>query len=266
VAPTTACRPGPPPPPPPPPHPLLATLVFGALVLLTVILPACLDLQKVDPGGRVIDNFEDGGLPTWNRFAAWQCHTFVRDAGQDAAHGGQDGGQPADADGDPGGACQLNPETPGADDLRALRADFQLSDPPDQSRQFPGMEVVARTTSGTVDFTGFAGFVFHAYLDSAPASQSPLPTGTQFLVQLGCSTVKDNPAASQMVGIAVAPGASWTTFPLMLDAFLLTATESTHNQGCLRLVDSIHFTIHPGLLDGASTAGTLHLDNISLQN
>jgi hypothetical protein len=226
-------------------------------------LPACFDLQQVDPGPRFIDDFEgDGGLPTWNRFGAWSCRTFTGsgDPGAPPDAGAKaDGGEPGEPD---AGQCHLAVQMPGDGDKRALRTDFELTDPPDSIRQFPAAEVVTRTTGGTVDVSGFAQLVFSAILESAPLPITPLPSGTRFVVELGCSTFTGDPIATQTVALTL--GADWTELRLKLSDF--TLKNMTRPQPCLALVDSIHFEVVPGLADGMSTGGSLFIDNISLQN
>jgi hypothetical protein len=225
---------------------------------------ACVDLTTVDPGTRFIDDFEDGGTPTWNRLGPWKCDNFTGGGGQDAGAddaGVSDAGR-ASADAAGASTCTLALETPGDTSNHALKSSFTLDNPPDDVRQF-GSEIVTRTIDGTVDVTGFSQLVFSAILESAPPPSSPLPaSGAQFYAELGCSMFQSDPLASQSVPYTL--GAGWTQFRLDLAKFTLINTP--HNQSCLALVDSIHFAVQPGPAAGASTGGTLHIDSISLQN
>jgi hypothetical protein len=235
-------------------------LVWLALVWFALILPACFDLTKVDPGARIVDDFESGNLsPSWTRFTSWKCGTFT---GSDQVVG-KDGG--ADAGGpDPDGSVSCLASEPADTGRYALRTTFELNDPLGNNQPV-GAAVVTRTTPGvTIDVTGFAQLWFSAYLESAPPLPE-LPSGTKFQVELGCSNNRGDPLAFQVVAMSLL-AESWPLLPiqLSLDAFGLTRT--THNQDCLRQVDSIHFAVIPGLADGASTGGTLHLDDITLQN
>ncbi len=231
-------------------------------VLLVLSLGvACVDLTTVQTGPRFIDDFEDGGTPTWNRLGPWKCDNFTgggrQDAGADDASVPDAGRASADAS-----TCTLALETPGATSNQALKSTFTLDNPPDDVRQF-GSEIVTRTIDGTVDLTGFSQLVFSAILESAPPPDSPLPTsGAQFYAELGCSMFQSDPLASQSVPYTL--GAGWTQFRLDLAKFTLISTP--HNQACLALVDSLHFAVLPGPAAGASTGGTLHIDSISLQN
>jgi hypothetical protein len=235
-----------------------------SILLLLSLGAACVDLSKVDPGPRFIDDFEDGGTPTWNRFSPWTCDNFTGGGGQDAGPedaGVADGGR-ASADAAGASTCTLSLEMPGDKSKQALEAGFQLDNPPHDMLQF-GTEIVTRTVNGTVDLTGFSQLVFSAILESAAPPLSPLPTpGTQFVAELGCSTLQSDSLATQPVEYTL--GAGWTQFRLLLSGF--TLTYMSRNQSCLALVDSIHFAVLPGTAAGASTGGTLHIDNISLQN
>lgn len=232
------------------------------LIPIAPVLSACFDLQKVDPGPRVVADFEnfesDGGLKAaWNRFGPVKCGTFL---GTDQ-HLGQDAG-PAGTEADPDGSVSCAPEEPGDHDKFALEAAFELNEPPGSSQQ-AGAAVVMRATPGTlVDVTGFQQIWFSARLESAPPLL--LPTATQLEVELGCSNNTGDPLAFQSVDIKL-EAQSWPMlqFQLSLDAF---KSRTAHPQNCLRQVDSIHFTIHPDLASGTSTGGTLHLDDITLQN
>lgn len=236
--------------------------ILGVLFLLA--LGACVDLAKVDPGPRFIDDFEDGGAPTWNRFSPWTCDEINGAVGKDAGArdgGVADAGRPAQ-DAATASTCKLSLEQPGSDDQQALESVFTI-EPTDGVRDYPGTEIVSRTVGhGTVDVTGFTQLVFAAILESAPPSPS-LPSSTQFLVELGCSALSSNPmATSQPVPYTL--NAGWTELRLSLSTFTLNNTS--RNQSCLALLDSIHFVVMPGRSNGAPVGGTLHIDNISLQN
>ena len=237
-------------------------VLWLGLIPTAPVLAACFDLQKVDPGPRVVADFEnskiDGGLKAaWNRFGAVKCGTFL---GSDQ-HVGQDAGQ-AGTEADPDGSVTCTPESPGDNKSSfALEAAFELNEPPGSSQQ-AGAAVVIRATGTSVDVTGFQQLWFSARLESAPSFQ--LPTATQLEVELGCSNNTADPLAFQPVDIKL-EAQSWPVlqFQLSLAAF---KSRTAHTQNCLRQVDSIHFTVQPDLASGTSTGGTLHLDDITLQN
>jgi hypothetical protein len=244
---------------------MLRTCAPLSVLLLLSLGAACVDLTKVDPGPRFIDDFDDGGAPSWTRFSPWTCDDFVGSGGPDAGAaadaGIADSGR-SDEDAAVASSCHLSLESPGATDRQALKSVFTLDDPLDGVRQTLGTEIVTHTISGTVDLTGFTQLVFSAILETAALPVSPLPGSTQFQAGLGCSTFQSDPLATQDVTYVL--GAGWAQFRLSLSEFHLN--DTTHNQSCLALVDSIHFIVKARLADGASTGGTLHIDNISLQN
>jgi hypothetical protein len=218
-------------------------------LLPALALAGCFDLSKIDPGPRIVDDFEGGGAPTWTRFQPWSCDTFTGDA---PAGGETDGGA--------GGSVTCTITTPGDGDAHALSADFQLVDPPDGLREHPGAELVSLTSGGTVDLNGFTQLVLFASL--VPGTPAP-PSGTQLTVEIGCSSFPLDPLASDAVTADLMTG-DWVRLPLPLADFQLL--NSSHNQACLAQVDSLRFTVVPALTDGQSASGTLLLDNIKLQN
>jgi hypothetical protein len=219
----------------------------ATLTLLFLLgLGACVDLAKVDPGPRFIDDFEDGGAPTWSRFSPWTCDEISgaavgKDAG--ARDGGvADAGQPA-PDAAVASTCKLSLERPGSDDQQALESVFTIE--PLDGVHYPGTEIVSRTVGhGTVDVTGFTQLVFAAILESTPPAPA-LPSGTQLFVALGCSALSSDPlATSQPVPYTL--NAGWTELRLSLSTFTLTNTP--RSQACLALVDKhpLHRDARPG--------------------
>jgi hypothetical protein len=219
-------------------------------LLLALGVSACFDPQKVDPGPRVVDDCEDGDLqPSWSTFPQWKADSFTGDR---PPTGPVDGGAV-------GGTGSLALE-PGDGDQHALAATFELADMPDGVRQRPGAEVVTRMMGGTVDLTGFTQLVFDAFLEATPA----LPSANPLVVDLGCASFSQDPLASQAVMNVDLTSGYWVPFRLALADF--QQQNTTHNQACLAQIDSLHFTILPGLADGQAASVTLHLDNIKLQN
>ena len=223
---------------------------LGLVLAGALALAGCFDLQKIDPGQRIVDDFA-GPSPTWARFQAWVCDSTT----------GDEPGTPA---GDGGmamaGPVTCAPESPGDGDAYALRAEFQLTDPADGIRQHPAAEIVSQTVPGsTVDLNAFTRLDFFAILSGTPT----VPAGTRVFVELGCSSFPLDPIAWDMV-TADLTGGDWMPVQLPLAEFQLEM--STHNQSCLAQVDSIRFLVFPGLGDGESAAGTLQLDTIKLLN
>jgi hypothetical protein len=214
------------------------------LLLVALAAPACLSIPKVDPGEYVIDDFEDGGLtpvaaPT---FGPWQCDTFSSDS--------PDAGGPPDS----GQSVNCAIEQTGDHSCCSLAASFTLR------AQQGGMDVFTSVQRGTFDAAPFKLFVFSAILELS----SGFPTGTQLLVQLGCSNVPSSaaPFAEQVVP-DVTIGSNWLPHPLSLAMFQQGGTSN--NQACLSQIDSIRFTVSPGLANGQLFSGTLHIDNVGLE-
>jgi hypothetical protein len=238
------------------------SIALGALA----VAPGCYNLPYVDPGPRWIDQFTplDGtaGLPppTWAAFSPWTCGitlTSSPDAGPVETDGGstdvgRDGGQPANCLPGPGDTTHYPGDTGG------LEAPFAFSDSANDS----GFAVSTQATLGTVDFTGFHQFVFSANLTTP--STAPLPQGTVFQVELDCSKNRGETVLTQTVDITI--NAQGWQLPFRLDLAQFHSVLTSSNNSCLSQIDGISFVVIPGMNDQPEVAGTLSLDNISLQN
>jgi hypothetical protein len=223
-----------------------------SLALFALLLPACLDLSKDSPVPLFIDDFETG-KPT-PEFQPWSCDT-------DGGPGGAAGGQSV--------SCAISDGGGVGNSAYELRAHFVLEDPPDGGSQ-PIAEVVTRTTAGkTVDLTGFTTLFFSTFLEDDPPPASPLPTGTELQVGLGCAAIRTAPLAFPAInGALMIIGGKYPDDPFQItlsaDTNPLTKTQL---QTCLRQVDSVRFTIKPqdNSRNSKGGTGTLHLDNIELE-
>jgi hypothetical protein len=250
-----------------------------SLALFALVLSACLDLTKEPPAPLFIDDFETGRLmPEWSRFEPWSC-------GTDGGPGGVDGGQSVTCAIGIGGVSSSPSlsSSPSVPSMYELRAHFVLQDPLDGGSQ-PIADVVTRTPDGsTVDLTVFTTLSFSAFLEDDPLPASPLPTGTELQVGLGCTAIRNHPLAFRIINSTIGvmyPDAVNGPFNTLLSEgttaeMVLTypSQAQAQLQTCLRQIDSIHFTIKPeDLPPQGSTlgpprggSGTLHLDNIYLQ-
>jgi hypothetical protein len=241
--------------------------IHFALLSSALIWPSCYSLPHVDPGNRVIADFEedggDAGLdPTWNVFEPWFCRGITipaqsrADAGPDSgSERGADAGPPANPDGGAPVTCGVEL---GGYSGHALNAPFDLVTLDDN--RAPGVEVGTSTKSGTIDVTGFRQLLFTAQL--GPTSSAALPAGTKLRVYLDCGTESvftDFPLNMF--------GASWTPLSLRLDA-LLSVPDLSQNQTqiCLVNVDHIRFTVLFGsAAAGTEIAGRFQLDDVYLK-
>jgi hypothetical protein len=225
---------------------LAASLLSGA---------GCYNLPTVDPGPRWIDQFNSLTMPTWEVFGPWSCVT--------SPIGSPDAGSP-----DAGGVGDCPRPSPGDGDANGLAAPFDL---PDSSNDLSFTLATSTAPAGTVvDFTGFKWFVFSAKLESTFPSTAPIPIATTELkVELTCKgnspndASTDDPATQTAMEVQV-DATSWKLVRLALSGFELKSTSFTH--ACLAAIDGIRFVVVPGNNDLPSVAGTLSLDNISLQN
>jgi hypothetical protein len=226
-----------------------ATLL-SALTLLT--LPACFSLPHVDPGNRVLDDFdEDAGLvPTWSAFSEWGCTTFWQDAGL----ANPDGGQPVSCDVGPGaGSKSLSNQ--------ALVATINVV-APIGTDPF-GAETTTRTRSGSVNLSGFTHLLFDTQLYFTMVGQAMLPSGPELKIAFGCSTNMDLKVTPDEKADITIDARGWQQ---NISLALNPPPPSTLTQSCLSLVDSITFKVFIGsAATGTPIAGTLELDNISFR-
>jgi hypothetical protein len=251
-----------------------ALLTPIAVTLLLSLGPGCFSLPKVNPGNRILDDFdEDAGInaPTWNAFTGWTCGPFVSrsqekpEGGQDGGLGGDgDGGPPARLDGGQSVSCGTGPHgegTPPND--QALVATFDVVAP--TGSDLFGVVVTTTTTPGSVvDLTGFTQLLFDAELYSTTMGEDMLPSGTKLEVELGCSPNKMEMTIDQSVSITT-EALHWPPIPpLALQMF--ASTPASQIQTCLATVHSVSFKVLLGrALAGNPIAGTLQLDNIAFK-
>jgi hypothetical protein len=240
-------------------------LALGVLILA----PACYTLPHIDPGPRWIDEFNaDAGMtPTWNVFTAWTCGTRqtppLPQVGHDGAAndgGGPDARAPSPAPSDAGAADAGSPRMLCQTGDGALVQPFAFADTSNNVE----FTAETKTLSGTtVDFTGFHQFVFSANLTTP--STAPLPVvGTVFQVELDCSGNQNESVLTQKVPDFMLNAQGLDPFFLDLAQFHFNVNSSTGS--CLSQIDRIRFVVKPGQNDQPEVAGTLSLDNISLQN
>jgi len=217
-----------------------------ALLVSSLAAHACFDVTKVPLPPLIIDDFDDGDHePRTPRFREWTCRT-VNNAADDA-------GAALDPDaGVPDLTCEVGPV---GDHTFAMTLPFVIDDPPDGERQLAGAEIVTRASSSSVDLGAFRQLVLSAILESGNAG---LPSGTQLRVEIGCVVAGMTRTLAQIVP-DLAIDADWKSFSLELASF------APAQPGCLDQVDALHFSVRPGLPDGDSTRGALHVDNIYLQ-
>jgi hypothetical protein len=252
-----------------PPTPIAVTL------LLSLALGAgCFSLPKVNPGNRILDDFDEGaglGAPTWSAFTRWTCGPFVsrnqgeQDGGRDGGPGGEfDAGPLASPDGGQSVSCGAGPHGEGtAPNNQALVATFDVV-APTGSDPF-GMVVTTTTGPGSVvDLTGFTQLLFDAELYSTTVGQAMLPSGTKLEVELGCSPNRLETAIDQSVSITT-EALHWPPIPpLALQMF--ASMPASQIQSCLATVQSVSFKVLLGRAPaGTPIAGTLQLDNIAFK-
>lgn len=237
-----------------------ATTLAGSIgfVLPALALSACFDVQKVDPGKGVfvISDFEKGdAVPNTDLFDRWFCLTFNPDLGQDPAQTV---------------TCGVE-EHPGDQSQFGLMARFMLhNDAPNV--QYAGMSLLTLADGAAVDFNGYQDLFFNLKVDFG----DPPPPMAQVDVQLGCSSVAaQDPNSNQEYfdlfhTITITAPSTWSSFRLPLSTFMQRMDETNLIKGgpkaCLALVDNIRFEVNGQFTQGLSGSGTLHIDDVRLEN
>lgn len=230
---------------------------FGPLVL-ALMLPACFTPPTVDPGPRVIADFNEGADvdgSTWSAFGAWECTataTIQTDGGRD------DITQPSSPDGGAPASCMPGP---GDDDRGSLTASFAL-DPATGGQKLAVTVGTHTPQEAPVNLTGFNKLFFSAWLESSTSTKLPLGTGLK--VRLGCSTNMGDVSVDQSA-IVTPDAPDWNAVaPLLLTGFQGKSPLTSPVGGCLAVVDSISFVVSFGSTPDP-IGGTLRLDNIELK-
>jgi hypothetical protein len=250
---------------------------FTAFVSIAVV-PACFSLPHVDPGHRVLDDFnEDADLvPTWSAFGKWVCAPFIsrgregRDAGQDGGQNGgssgDDAGQLATPDGGQPVSCGLGPGAgTSAATNQALVWTFDVLAPTGSDAFGVAVTTTTAKPGAVVDLTGFTQVLFDGQLYSTTLKRDMLPAGTVLEVELGCSTIVNETAVDQSANVNV-EATTWPPNPISLSLDMFNSGSTLPIQSCLSSVDHISFKVLLGrAAAGTPIAGTLELDNIAFK-
>jgi hypothetical protein len=222
-------------------------MVLGLAITGTVCGAAgCFDVNQIDPGVLLIDNFEDGdALPADSQFGLWQCGSF----------------NPNNQD----FSCGLDV---GYNSLYSLALKFNIVDPPDGQQQFGGAQLLTYTIDPQ-DFSGFHDLVFSGELSSGVPA---LPSQARLDVELFCQGAQADDGSypgNLALEQSVAYDSSWRTFTLPMAAFTPAAYLSVHPLGgpdaCLTQVNGMHFQVDLNLPDGQSAMGQMNIDDIYFQ-
>lgn len=223
----------------------------AAALLLALAAPACFDVQNVDPGSVLVDDFDDGDfVPAMPELGYWQCYAFNPSKDHDYRCDHADG--------------YLSPYS--------LFLEFALDDAPDGVQQFAGAGFLSYGESGIpVDLTRYREMVFSSKLVSG---DPPIPSEARVYVEFQCRTVESESGREPPLGYfyltqGVATSGEWSTYSLALANFGPQANTDEHIKGgtpaCLRAVDGIVVNIQSGLKDGRSGRGTFFIDGLSFR-
>jgi len=228
-------------------------------VLVCALTASCFNPQSVEVSTRedsstpqrlLIDDFEDGNrAPSNGKFENWQCiQVGYNDQWQLLK-------------------CGITPLGGGSSSNYAYALDFVLADDFNENREYPSDELLTNLTV-PLDASEYRNFVFDTRL-----IPGDLPTPTETYVRIHLSCLKLNPTGEinydYEVGAGVVPTLEWQTHVLPIADFVqfdwLRKTTPIDEHACAKAVDVVKFELQPNLADGASTNGTLMIDNVYLQ-
>ena len=213
-----------------------------AFVLLSLAAPACFDVQTVDPGVLLVDDFDDGDfLPAMPELGYWQCYTSNPPTNRDYR-------------------CDHKAESPSGD---SLFVEFALADVPNGQDLFPGVGFLSVGENGArVDLTPYRELVISMKLENG---NSPLPSEARVHVSLQCKPPRARPAIAAASGLFLChqpgcqPAERVVPKPFPLRIFGPPPDTTQHIKGgvpaCLRAVDGISIALEGGLKDGQSGQG-----------
>lgn len=219
-----------------------------ALLLVAATAPACFDVRSVDPGGVLIDDFDDGDfVPTMLELDAWQCYAFNPRTNPNYH-----------CDHDEGFASPYS-----------LFVDFYVEDTPDDTQQFGGAGLTTSTMNGPIDLTPYRDLILSLRLRSGTPA---IPSEAVVYIELYCRTVPSESGAAVSdfyIVQPVTPTGDWSTLRLALTNWGPPPWQTEHikggTQACLRAVDSISISLAAQLKDGQAGRGTFFIDNLRLQ-
>jgi hypothetical protein len=225
--------------------PRAAVLFFLSLALTA---PACFAVDTVDPGGVVIDDFDDGDfVPRMHEFIYWTCYAFNPPTNRDYR-------------------CD---HTEGLSSAYSLFVEFSVQDAPDGERDYPGAGL-STFSDVPVDFTPYRELVVGMRVRSGTP---PVPSESRVYVELYCANVESEsgsgPVSTFYVTQSVRPSDEWATFRLALANMApppwLTEKVKGGIPACLRAVDGISLSLSSQVQDGQAATGTFFIDGLSLQ-
>jgi len=217
---------------------------------MALALPACFDVQNVDPGAVIVDDFDDGDfMPAMTELGAWQCYAFNPNTNRDYR-------------------CD---RTAGYLSAYGLFVEFALQDAPDGIQQHTGAGFLASGEFGAViDLTPYRELVISMKLESG---DPPIPSEARVYIEFQCKSVESETGELPTLGFfyltrGVTPTSEWSTHRLALENWGPT-NEPLHIKGgtpaCLRAVDGIAIALQSGLKDGRAGRGTFFIDGLSFR-
>jgi hypothetical protein len=214
------------------------------MALVAVAAAGCFDVHLVDTGPFVFDDFNDQDtLPNDSHFQAWECYTT------------SPAGQPC--------RCEVG----SSDSSPALILQATITDPLDGMQQHGGAALKSRAWI-PVDLSRITRIEFR---DMVQAGSPPIPDNAELHVEIGCETAASTdggvPGDLFVLSLQVGYAPTWQARSVNLAEFGPWPSDTEHVEGgppaCLRQAGSLRFKLDAKLLDGATGAFTMGIDDVT---
>jgi len=227
---------------------ILPLFLGSAAAIGWLSISACFEVQQValqrGPPALEIDDFEDGDdLPRSSMFRSWQCDAWP---------------------GPPHVSCGT--VTPGFGDGLAEAVRFELQDPPNGSMDYATVFLETRVRLGTLDLGSYESIAFSVKLERSPLSPSEesAEQKASFFVRLRCDGV--GTAGDAWIEKTVPLGPEWSSPSIALAELVRPSyVINFSSRECAAKVEALLFLFDPKLPDGEAMAGTLTIDEVSLE-
>jgi hypothetical protein len=207
---------------------------LAASLLLAAASGCALDERVIEvrPNPLVVDTFEDMNLmPADPRFRRWESAIYGTDFGMRTVY--------VTGPGYASGGC--------------LREDWEIDDPPDGMRNYPGM-VLRIQALGSIDLGGFGYLSFeHLY-----GHEGSCKSHRSFTISLACNELNSSLSVGRLTVT------TWTKEKIPV-AELAESVPEIPTSECLKVIDEIDMFFNPVLDDGECSSGSFLIDDFGFE-
>jgi hypothetical protein len=230
----------------------LARFSSGWGAVSSLVVAGCFEVPQIalEPTALEIDDFEDGDeMPSSSLFAAWHCET---------------------SPGPRRASC--GPAAPGFASDMAEAVRFEITDPANGSVDYASVLLETSSRLDPVDLGGYQSLAFSAKFERTPGvgASSGADEGSEaveLFVQLACDGVGQSgslPYGSWLEHV-IPIGPDWSGIRIELAELIRPSYVPDFKRiDCLTNVEALIFVLGAEPTDGAALAGTLTVDDVSL--